>query len=110
MYDEELLKLIISGRCILFLGSGVSADLGYPTWSKLAELVKTYVYQTNPAAHKASYERFFASKQFAELLGQAQVDLGSRTALINYLKTVLKPEPGKSSQIYNLLTQWPFPL
>ena len=108
MYDDELLRRIISGRCFLLLGAGVSTELGYPSWEALAHSVMTRVLEAIAHADRPTYEHFLATQQYAELLTQAERDLGSREALLARLKALLVPDPGKSSSTYELLAKWPF--
>jgi len=108
MYDEDLLRRIISGRCFLLIGAGVSTELGYPSWEALARSAMTRVLEAIAHADRPTYEHFLATHQYAELLTQAERDLGSREALLACLKTLLVPDPGKSSSTYEMLAKWPF--
>jgi hypothetical protein len=108
MYNEDLLRRIISGRCFLLLGAGVSTELGYPSWETLTRGVVARVLKDVASADKPTYDHFLAGHQYAEIMTQAERDLGSRLALVDCLKELLVPDPAKSSPTYELLAKWPF--
>ncbi len=80
MFDTELLKMILGGRCFAFIGAGPSVDLGYPSWQSLAKGVYAAVRAKGIASDSRSYEKFLAEKKYPELLKQAETDLCSREA------------------------------
>lgn len=109
MFDTELLKMILSGRCFAFIGAGPSADLGYPSWQNLAKRVYAAVQEKGIASDSHSYEKFLEEKKYPELLKQAEIDLGSRAALIAIVKEQLRPaDYRKGPNLYSYLTRWPF--
>ena len=91
MFDTELLKMILGGRCFAFIGAGPSVDLGYPSWQGLAEGVYAAVRAKGIASDSHSYEKFLVEKKYPELLKQAEIDLCSRAALIAIVKEQLPP-------------------
>jgi SIR2-like domain len=107
MYDERLIRKINQGRAFALVGSGPSTEMGYPSWGKLLNDVATALKNARRMSDEPSYTKFIAEKRYAELLSQAERDLGSRTALVALLDTLLKPS-SKDGAIYNLLTNWPF--
>lgn len=109
MLDPDLLHSINLRRCFAFIGAGPSAELGYPSWAGLAERVRDHVLSNVPTADHPSYERFMKNRDFPALLRQAEVDLGSRNAIIKLVKSILRPSgTAPTRSIYDYLAKWPF--
>ena len=45
--DTNLLKKLAHGKCFVMVGSGVSVDTGFPSWTKLAESVIDIIQKRN---------------------------------------------------------------
>src|SRR6266516_1369818 len=108
MLDYRLIHAINTGRCFALVGAGPSSELGYPSWQQLAESVFREVTLRTKGYDRQTYERFLSNNQYAELLGRAERDLGGREALIQILRPILTPGPGRSSSIYDIHIKWPF--
>lgn len=109
MLDPDLLRSINSRRCFAFIGAGPSVELGYPSWAGLAEHVREHVLSNVPTADRPSYEKFMRNRDFPAVLRQAEIDLGSRRALIALVRNVLRPSGGTPPRsIYDYLAKWPF--
>ena len=108
MLDKRLIRKINSGRCFVLVGSGPSCEVGYPSWSKLAEL--TYKELTNMAcvADPSSYEKYLAEEKYPEFFRQAERDLGDRNALVNLIKPLLTLASKNQGILYELISNWPF--
>lgn len=109
MLDSKLLKAINSGRCFLLVGAGPSCEMGYPSWKSLAETLYDKIKLLNLVSNSTSYEKYLTDKKYPEFFRLAESDLGSRTALVNTLITLLaSPKKDTTGYIYDKLSQWPF--
>ena len=108
MFDKRLIRNINNGRCFVFVGSGPSCEVGYPSWHKLAEL--TYEELTNKGfvSDSKSYEKYLVKKEYPEFFRQAERDLGGRNALVNLLKPLLTLTEKNKGVLYELISKWPF--
>lgn len=72
---EPLLESVRRGRCIAFVGSGLSVAAGYPTW---AELVRELVDDANqmPLARPEGLQKFIDREDWITLAEYAQRVLG----------------------------------
>jgi len=108
LFDQRLVRKISQGRCFALIGSGPSTEVGYPTWEELAKGVRDELRTAGKLSDEASYEKFLAKRQFAELFSQAERDLGSRAELVALLRSLLVPKNGSLHSIYDILVNWPF--
>ena len=108
MYDERLIRKINQGRAFALVGSGPSTEMGYPSWARLVGEVVKALKTGGQMSDEPSYIKFVAERKYAELLSQAERELGSRTALVTLLETLLRPTEAQNGPIYSLLTNWPF--
>ena len=108
MLDKHLIRKINKGRCFILVGSGLSCEVGYPSWHKLAELTYKELTKMGCISDSKSYEKYLAKKEYPELFRQAERDLGDRNALINLLKPLLNPTEKKQGVLYELISKWPF--
>ena len=91
MLDNRLVRAINRGRCFVLVGSGPSCEIGYPSWNSLAENTFKQLMQQGHVNDKRSYESYLEQKKYPELFRQAEVDIGSRTKLVDIIKTHLFP-------------------
>lgn len=112
MFDRDLIRCINSGRCFVLIGSGPSTEIGYPSWSKLAEGIWEEVKKTNPEADERSFNKFMQDELYPEALRQAEVDFNkNRTEFVNLAHKVftsLHQTRSINNPIYTYLAQWPF--
>ncbi len=109
MLDPTLVRSINFGRCFAFIGAGPSAELGYPSWRLLSEIVRDNVLGAVATADQPSYDAFLREKDYPALLRQAEVDLGSRQNLVSTIKQALKPSGSPPPRpVYEYLAKWPF--
>ena len=106
--DQRLVHSVNSGRCFALVGSGPSCELGYPSWAKLAEGTYRQLVAGGLVKDAPSYDKFLQNRKFPELLRQAEIDAGGRIQLIEIVKSLLVPEPGRTGYIYDYLIKWPF--
>lgn len=109
MFDPDLIHKINNGRCFVLIGSGPSSEVGYPSWEKLTKDVWGEVLRAKPTADQKSFDQFLARKDFPAALRQAEVELGSRPALISVVQKVFLPvSRSVAHPIYEYLAKWPF--
>jgi hypothetical protein len=107
LFDKRLIRTINSGRCFALIGLGSSCEVGYRSWSKLAE--ETFK-SLEVASYKIdeSYERYLSRNKYPELFRQAEIDIGNRISLLTLVKKLLYPDTEKPSPIYDFMIRWPF--
>jgi hypothetical protein len=109
MFDPDLVRRINAGRCFAFVGTGPSAEIGYPSWKTLAERVRDRVLEVKPEGDTESYDQFLATGNLPAVFRQAELDLGSRDPLVSIVKAALQPSPHQVRHpIYEYLAKWPF--
>lgn len=109
MFEHDLIRKINSGRCFALIGAGPSMAAGYASWESLAKAVRDHVLSTNPEADIDTYRDFLGKSDYPAVLRQAEIDLGSREALLTAVSAALGPHEGQTSTaIYEHLAKWPF--
>ena len=109
MLDKTLIRKINTGRCLVLVGSGLSCEIGYPSWHRLAE--QSYQQLTNSGVpiDDNSYRKYLDNSKYAELFRQIERDLGeNRQALIDLIRPLLIPSTKKQGMLYELIARWPF--
>ncbi|MBF0560166.1 MAG: SIR2 family protein [Nitrospirae bacterium] len=108
MFDKRLIRIINSGRCFALVGSGPSCEVGYPSWQRLADLTYAELESKGSVSDSQSYKKYLADKKYAEFFRQAERDLGSRSILVNLVKSLLTPAVKNQGVLYELISNWPF--
>ncbi|MHC4276607.1 MAG: SIR2 family NAD-dependent protein deacylase [Planctomycetota bacterium] len=108
MLDDRLVRSISLGRCFALVGSGPSCEMGYPSWTELAQKTYDKLLSSGVVNDKSTYEDFLTKKEFPELFRQAEVDCGGRNELLTIIKPLVAPKDGQKDRVYNLLVKWPF--
>ncbi len=109
MLDKSLIRKINSGRCFVFVGSGLSCEMGYPSWHELAKLTYEELTDQGRVSDSKSYEKYLNEKKYPEFFRQVERDLkDNRDALVNLLKPLLTPIVRKQGVLYELISRWPF--
>jgi hypothetical protein len=108
IFPPELIRNINSGRCFALVGAGPSCELGYPSWAELARSVHDHLKSSGKIKDQPAYDSFASNRDYPAFFRQAELDAGSRDALITILREYLKPKAGRHGYIYEFLTGWPF--
>ena len=111
MFDKHLIRAINTGRCLALVGSGLSCELGYPSWSALAHRCYQHLKARKLPLDEESYEKYLDNEKYPELFRQLQRDLGeNRQSLVDLIKPELLPEKrnNNNNTLYQLITRWPF--
>ena len=108
MFNQQLIRKINNGRCLLLVGSGPSCEVGYPSWREFAQQAYQGLVKLNKVSDVPSYEKYIRKEKYPELFRQMERDLDNdRTALIDILKPILTPRNGRG-RLYELFGKWPF--
>lgn len=109
MFDKHLVRKINGNRCFVFVGSGLSCELGYPSWHRLAELTFTELKNTNRVSDLSSHEEYLRTNKYPEFFREVQLTLdGDRIAMARLLKRLLVPCHQNNGILYDLISRWPF--
>ena len=95
MFDPDIIRRINLGRCFALIGAGPSAEIGYPSWRKLAERAINWVLQNIEGADSASYDRFFKQENYPAVFSQVEHDVGGRESLVRVVKEAMEVAPGE---------------
>ena len=109
MLDKNLIRKINTGRCLVLVGSGLSCEIGYPSWHRLAEQSYQQLSHSGVPIDDKSYRKYLDNSRYAELFRQIERDLGgNRQALIDLIQPLLIPSKKKKGMLYELIARWPF--
>jgi len=89
---EQIVDAIKKGKALFFVGSGVSAEAGLPTWPKAMELLADHIYKADRSIAVAMKDRIRSLKllEAAELYYLSDTDEDYR---IKGLELVFGEEP-----------------
>ncbi|MEW6130166.1 MAG: SIR2 family protein [Acidobacteriota bacterium] len=102
--DEFLIDYIKSGKAWLFIGSGPSIEMGYPSWSELASIAIDTVKIESVGTNHKKIEVHFKKNEYPKVFEEAKKILGGHR-LLQILSDNLKST--SSSEIYKLISEWP---
>ena len=109
MFDQNLIRKINSGRCLILVGSGPSCEIGYPSWYQLAHKSYQQLKISDIDHDSNSYDRYLTSHKYPEFFSQLERDLdNNRHSLIDFIKPLLKPDKKKRGLLYEIVSRWPF--
>jgi len=81
MIDRILVDYLRSGLAWVFVGSGPSTEIGYPTWRQLAEVAIAAVKTDRPGTSYANLETPLRLLDFPEVFEEAARRLGTSRLL-----------------------------
>ena len=109
MLDRRLIRAINTGRCLVLVGSGLSCEIGYPSWHQLAEKSYEKIRDSKILIDDESYRKYLDDTKYPDLFRQIERDLGDdRQALIDIITPLLLPQEKKRGMLYELIARWPF--
>lgn len=108
MFDPRLVRAINSRRCFVLVGSGLSCEIGYPSWDCLARDTYSQMVTMGVATDAPSYERYLESRKLPELFRHAEIDFGDRIKLLELVKRLLLPARRRKGVLYEVICKWPF--
>jgi hypothetical protein len=105
--DRFLIDYLRSRRAWVLVGSGPSAEMGYPSWGKLAEVAIATVKADHSGHLTGSLDAANHRGDFPGVFEEAQRIVGA-PRLLQALHAELKPS--RSAEIYKLISRWPVPV
>lgn len=107
--NAELLRYILRGDAVLFVGAGASAEMGYPSWREQAKGVAELLAQNGVEFDKDEFESLVAENKLPEAFYMLEISKGcDRAKLITALKAVTTPKSPDRDSIYSAIAKWPF--
>lgn len=108
MLRTELIELINRGSMWAFVGSGLSARAGMPTWRALTETVVARLSQAERqrVVNDGRYEQAFQKKDYARALGAIERMVGRQ--VIDATVRELMSRDVAPDAAHHLLVDWPF--
>jgi hypothetical protein len=106
--DPFVVRYLRSGRAWVIVGSGPSAQLGYPSWARLAETAIAVARAERPDFNLDRAVVALAGNDYPLVLQFASEALG-RPRLREVLRDILKPARPFGS-LYRIIARWPVPV
>ena len=108
MIDTDLLDVINSGDAWVFVGSGVSADSGLPTWAGLVDLTISKLPHTDQqnVARDTLFLQGKSNGDFALCFRRMGVLVGQEV-VANLVKQIFLDEKIEPGDLTRLLADWP---
>ena len=109
MLSRPLIKKIIRGRCLALVGSGLSCEIGYPSWDELAHQTRAALTESGLISATDAYERYLRRKNYPAFFRQVERDLDNdRESLTSLIRPLLIRTNSTNGPLYDLITKWPF--
>ena len=108
MIDTELLDVVNSGNAWLFVGSGVSADAGLPSWRDLVTLT---INELNPRDRDAVQSNLVIVRALERSMYpscfQHVENVVGRSKMEEAIKQVIAQRQGQPGELCRLIADWP---
>lgn len=105
--EVSVLEAIASHRAILLVGSGPSCEMGYPSWSVLAERAGAEARKRNVGLDDKVFRELVKNGRYPEALKAVERILG-RKALCDFVLSLLNKGPDGSDTLYKIIARLPF--
>jgi hypothetical protein len=106
--EEDLIKKINSGNAILLIGSGLSIDIGLPSWQQFCILAINESKRLFPSFNYDKAIELVTANKFLEALDIA-FDIPNSDQLFHYLQVFLDDSTiFKPNSVYSEILKWPF--
>ena len=90
--NVTLLRYILQGDAVLFVGAGASAEMGYPSWREQVNAVAELLAKDGVEFDRNEFDALVAENKLPEAFYALETANGcSRSKLIAVLKTVTQP-------------------
>ena len=107
--NVELLRFILNGDAVLFVGAGVSAEMGYPSWHEQVRAVCQCLKAKGIDYSEEKIDKIMNSAgcdvAFREL---EEIPGVGRRCLLEMIREVTTSSRPKNDSLYNVITHWPF--
>ena len=101
-----VLEYVLSGNAIVFIGSGASSEMGYPSWMEQLLLIEELAKNKHMELSE-EYQEYKRHNQIPQAFEYLEDRIG-RESLLKTLSDTLVPKFPSEDTIYNVLTKWPF--
>lgn len=107
---EELIHAFLKRECVLFAGTGVSAQAGYPTWRTFADdLLKTAVkHELVPASSEPALRSLLNQRQYNLVVDAITNAEEGRKAALRILRAAYGEHSSRDSELNVALRELPF--
>jgi hypothetical protein len=105
--DNVLIDYLKSGKAWVFIGSGPSNEMGYPSWGTLASVAESEARRVGRGSDLTAIDSAMKRKDYPGVF-QAVEDIMGKPSLLQILQDRLKPTG--SGEIYELMARWPVPI
>lgn len=107
--DRYLIDYLRSGEAWVFVGSGPSNAMGYPSWSDLAKAAVRYCESVGPVDNTLRDLLEKSPPNYPEVF-QRVGKIVTMPVLLRELRAVMKAYTPEDSEIYNIIASWPVPV
>jgi hypothetical protein len=105
--DSVLIDYLKSGKAWVFIGSGPSNEMGYPSWGTLASVTESEARMVGRGSDFTALDSAVKRKDYPGVFQAVEGILGE-PSLRQILQEQLKPTG--SGEIYELMARWPVPI
>ncbi len=103
---KQLIGLLNSGRCIAIVGSGPSSEMGYPSWSRLAEQCLADARANGVNLDEPLFDRLTKAVDLLNVFKYLEIAV-TRQTLVSCIQSHLVPTQSEG-KAYKMLANWPF--
>lgn len=107
--DKYLIDYLRSGEAWVFVGSGPSNAMGYPSWKKLAEMAVKYSETVAPSDNALKELLEENPPNYPEVFQRVE-GVVTMPELLRELRDVMSYHPSGDSEIYDIIASWPIPV
>lgn len=105
--DNELVRIINSGRCFLLIGSGLSCDAGLPSWKMLSSDVFEKYKDRMQEIQQQRIINKINTNQFPRVFDDCQKQATSNESFIETVGQIFKSYNHRKTDLYTMISQWP---
>lgn len=108
--ENDVLKRIHSGKCVILVGSGASIDSGYPSWRQMVEELLKINQSLFKNDEKEALSRLISKTRddLLTVLDKIESKIGKKEITLQ-VKNIFSNVSVANSDIYSVITKWPIP-
>ena len=107
--NAELLRYILRGDAVLFVGAGASAEMGYPNWKEQVKAVADKLCKEGVELNRKDFDALVVENKLPEAFYMLENATGCfRAKLVSALRAVTSPKSPDNDSIYSAVAKWPF--
>lgn len=104
--NRDLMEAILSRQAILFVGSGASCALGYPTWIELLDSLWARVSSSGTAVDEKTYNNY-KNNSLPKAFEYIENVIG-RDQMLQFIKEDFIARSPNAQSLYDIVVKWPF--